>query len=294
MLTKEQLERLAELKKSKTLTQTEKAELEFLASFAEPTEKEKNDDSSEGIWGLTQISNLFASEHQKFLKILNSGNKKDVDEHIKTLAVAVVKNIANYENPLIYFEPMKEGKYVIDEVAKLTIEQVKDSPEELKNLAQSVKNVEFNNLSPEGYKLYGMYFRSIVSVYSDFIETYHVMPIVYAANAVDVMLLAYLPSTLENLRKVFSESIRNELNGKPYTKDEYRLAFGILDTVKDKVKSYTVGYLKSLDNQRNFGSLDENFQVSKEFAKLGFLDTLGNDVPEELLKVLKKLVDALE
>ena len=294
MLTKEQLERLAELKNAKTLTQTEKAELEFLASFAEPAEKEKNDDSSQGIWGLTQISNLFASEHQKFLKILKSGDKKSVDDHIKNLVVAVAKNIANYENPLVYFEPMKEGKYVIDEVAKLTINNVEDSPEELQNLAKLIKNTEFTNLSLEGYKLYGMYFRSIVSVYSDFIETYHIMPIVYAANAVDVMLLAYLPSTLENLRKVFSESIRNELNGKPYTKDEYRLAFGILDSIKDKVKSYTVNYLRSLDNQQNFGSLDENFKVAKEFAKLGFLDTLSDDVPEELLEVLKKLVDALE
>ena len=137
--------------------------------------------------------------------------------------------------------------------------------------------------------------RSISVIYHDLIETFHVMPTVYTANLLDVMLAGYLPSTLKTLRKFYPENVNKELEGKPYTKEEYRLAYGILDVVKDVTKAYTFEYLKSLSVQQEFGSLDENYDASKNFAKVGFLQAADeNGIPDAVKEILEKLIDSLD
>ncbi len=292
MLTKEQLERLAELKSSKTLTLTEKAELDFLQSFVEP-EKEDTE-SSDKVWGLSEICKVFKDNHRTFVKLLADGNTEAVQKHLETLVSKVAKNTANHNDPLVNFEPMKQGKYNIGEVSKIIVKQAEESPEELKKLNEIVKTGDQAKFSLKAYRIYCHYQRSTASIYADLLETYHVMPTVYAANLLDVLLLAYLPSTLENFRKAYPESVRNELEDKPYTKEEYRLSFGVLDVIKDGIQDYTVGYLKSLAVQKEFDSLDANHKLSEDFAKRNFMNTIGENIPDALKALLSKLLDKLD
>lgn len=292
MLTKKQLERLAKLKNGKTLTLTEKAELEFLQSFAEP-EKEDTE-SSDKVWGLSEICKMFKDKHHTFVKLLENGDTEDVQKHLETLVSKVAKNTANHNDPLVNFEPMKQGKYNIGEVSRIVVKDSEDSPEELKKLAEMVKTKDYDKFTLKAYHIYSHYQRSVASIYTNLLEIYHVMPTVYAANLLDVLLLAYLPSTLENFRKAYPESVRKDLEDKPYTKEEYRLCFGILDVVKDEVQDYTVGYLKSLAVQKEFDSLDANHKLSEDFAKRNFINTIGENIPNVLKTLLNKLLDKLD
>ena len=283
ILTQEQIARLEQLKSKPELTASEKAELEFLSS-AEPEQKE-----------VFKFYQIMFDKNDEVKQSIREGNFQAVRDIVCSAAL----DIAHYFGSLAKQEKFKSGIHLMEQMTDINIdnfvEQVipiaKETPIQLKIFAKLIQKDDGTDI--DAVKFREWYSDAEIQVAEKTLTVLDDVPPYFAAALIQIATLLSLDDIMHEQRNAFPDYIQ-EVLPEEYTRDEYRIALGILLGGARHLLRWMVSMWNGMysGNYTRFGAYQELSELSEKF--LNDIGTEVKNLREARQKAESEVVDIIK
>ena len=256
ILTQEQIARLEQLKSKQNLTISEKAELDFLSS-AEPEQKE-----------VSKFYQIMFDKNDEVKQAINEGNFQAVRDIVCPAAL----DIAHYFGSLAKQEKLKSGIHLMEQMTDINIdnfaEQVlptaKETPVRLRAFSKLIQKDDSEDI--DAVKFREWYTDAEIQVAEKTLMLLNDVPPYFGAPLIQIATLLSLDDVIREQRNAFPEYIQ-EVLPEEYTRDEYRIALGILSGGAQHLLRWMVSMWNGMysGNYTRFGAYQELSELSEKF-----------------------------
>lgn len=265
ILTQEQIARLEQLKSKQDLTTSEKAELDFLSSAKPEQEKE-----------VSKFYQLMLDKNDEVKKHIHEGDFQSVRDIVCRAAL----DITHYFGSLAKQEGLKAGLHLMEQMTDINIdnfaEQVlptsEETPSQLRIFGKLIQNDGSTDIDVVRFREW--YTDAEIQVAEKTLTVLDDVPSYFAAPLIQVATLLSLDDIMREMRNQFPEYIQIVLPEK-YTRDEYRIALGILSGGSNHLLRWMVSMWNGMysGNYTKFGAYQELSELSEKF-----LTDIGTEV----------------
>lgn len=264
ILTQEQIARLEQLKSKQHHTPSERAELEFLAS-AEPEQKE-----------ISKFYQIMLDKNDEVKQAIREGNFQAVRDIVCPAAL----DIAHYFGSLAKQEKLKSGVHLMEQMTDINIENfaeqviptAEETPVRLRAFSKLIQKDDDTDI--DAVKFRKWYTDAEIQVAEKTLVLLNDVPPYFAAALIQVATLLALDDVIREQRSAFPEYIQ-EILPEEYTRDEYRIALGILSGGARHLLRWMVSVWNGMysGNYTRFGTYQELSELSEKF-----LTDIGTEV----------------
>lgn len=257
ILTQEQIARLEQLKSKPNLTISEKAELDFLTS----AELEKEDKP-------TKYYQIMFDKNDEIKQSIREGDFQKVRDTVCHTAL----DIAHYFGSLAKGENFKSGLHLMEQMtdininnfAKQVLPTAEETPAQLKIFSKLIQNDGSTDIDVVRFREW--YSDAEVQVAEKTLKLLDNVPPYFAAPLIQIVALLALEDVIREQRKALPEHIQ-EVLPEGYTRDEYRIALGILSSGANHLLRWMVSMWNGMysGNYTKFGTYQELSELSEKF-----------------------------
>lgn len=279
ILTQEQIARLEQLKSKQHHTPSERAELEFLAS-AEPEQKE-----------VSKFYQIMFDKNDEVKQSIRESNFQAV----RDIVCPATLDIAHYFGSLAKQEKLKSGIHLMEQMTDINIdnfaEQVlptaKETPVKLRAFSKLIQKDDGTDI--DAVKFREWYTDAEIQVAEKTLTLLDDVPSYFAVPLIQVATLLSLDDLMREQRNVFPDYIQ-EVLPEEYTRDEYRIALGILSGGARHLLRWMVSMWNGMysGNYTRFGAYQELSELSEKF-----LTDIGTEV-KNLKEAKRKAESAID